>query len=450
MRLLVLRFYRTNIKPWIDLALAWIWGERRHGPPWLQPAAKVLRLLLIMGHGFIHDRLAVHAQALTTVTLLSILPFVAVVLMLVHMSGFIGVKELEASITKNLPEFKSIVGQVFALLENTDFQKLGLAGVAVLLGAIISMMSKVERALNDIWAVRKQRFLWRKFIDYSGLLIITSGLALCAFALQIFSSELLSSYFPFDLLGNNPAIYKFMSIVFMGLVFSLAMHFLPNCPVPWRSSALGGFMAGFFYYLLSYAFFGLQIGMAKYNLIYSSLAALPVTIIWISISWMVFLLCAEFAYVFAHFSTFRRQVLGGIISSEFLEESALKVALALAVDYKDSSEKPLDADALSRRLRLPLRFIQEVMGKLLDHGILEDADPSGYVLAGKGASGIRLRDVVLAVRRSGERLSGMKPTNLDQYVGSYMGDSEHLLGNYDFNLTLAAAVELIKKADARP
>ncbi len=442
-----MEIYRDFLLPLYQRFLAWIFRDPATEPDaWRRRGMLAARLAYVLIRGLSGKRLQVYASSLTYITMLSLLPLVAVLLAAAKQWSPYDIPELKAMLIQRLPELETILTQVMDYVAQTNFGSLGLAGTVFLLGAIFKMMGKIEDALNDTWGVRKARPLWRKAFDYSGVLIASSLLLVGAWTAQIVSTDLVSRYMPYGLkLLNNSFSTRIFTLMVLGLGFTVLLKYLPNARTPWWSTLIGGMTCGLLYTLLSAGYFGLQVGMANYNLVYSSLAALPITIIWIDISWVIVLISAELAYALSNLHTFRYEVMDEIVSSEFLEASALRVSLHLAQYGEVGEEKAPSLGALSRKLRLPGRFLAQLLTMLQHAGIVQEVSKQHYLIAENQLASVHLHDVVLAVRQRGLPSERNDGGNQD-VVESYLKQTEHSLRDGQSNLTLKQALALSSDA----
>jgi Rrf2 family protein len=94
---------------------------------------------------------------------------------------------------------------------------------------------------------------------------------------------------------------------------------------------------------------------------------------------------------------------------------ALRAAIELA---GLSSDDPVKGEAIATAQRIPLRFLENILGDLRNAGIVESRRgvEGGYLLA-RPADQIALADVVRAVDGPLANVAGTKPNNL-RYEGS--------------------------------
>ncbi|RJO69582.1 MAG: YihY family inner membrane protein [Myxococcales bacterium] len=375
----------------------WAWREPPDDSPTRRRARRAVRFTLLLTTGFLRHRLLVHASALTYTTLLSLLPLAAVALALLATTDLWDLDRLRELIAAKFPEFEPLARPALDLLAKTDFNSLGAAGTAFLALGVLSMMGKIEAAFNDIWAVRHQRFIVKRLFVYTAIIAATSVLAAAAWAIMALSSDAaarLGATLALPFAEWSERLTLAATIAVLGAGLTVLLTYLPNTRVPLWAGAAGGFAASAGYVLVSEAYFGLQIGMANYNLVYSSLAALPITVIWIDISWAIVLFGAELSYRLATFARHSRESFDARLRSGFWEEAALRIAVTLAAEGGTG----LTLDALARRLMLPTELSADLVDRLVLADVIEAVGKGRIAVLPETARAVRLHDVIQAVR----------------------------------------------------
>ena len=89
---------------------------------------------------------------------------------------------------------------------------------------------------------------------------------------------------------------RILPLTLLWLLLSLLYTIMPNTRVHLRSAAFAAIVAGTAFQLTQTVYIKFQIGVSNYNAIYGSLAALPLFLVWMQISWTITLFGAELAF----------------------------------------------------------------------------------------------------------------------------------------------------------
>jgi membrane protein len=166
-------------------------------------------------------------------------------------------------------------------------------GLAFLFVTAVMLIATIEKAFNDIWHVRRQRKFSRRITAYWA--VITLGPALIGASLSITSYLLSLPWFTREpvLAGLRPFALGVTPVVFEFAAFVLLYTIVPNCPVRLRHAAIGAVVATVLFEVAKRVFGGFVVSFSTYRAIYGAVAALPVFLIWIYLSWVVTLLGAQ-------------------------------------------------------------------------------------------------------------------------------------------------------------
>lgn len=157
-------------KFWVWLELEF-WAYDPEAPVFLRGLRSAAQLIALTLKGFQDDQLLLRASALTYVTALSIIPMLAVVIAVL---GLVGgdqaiVNFTIEQLTTVAPEVQETVRGYAAGL---DFAKFGTIGGAVVFGTAIFALRHLERTLNEIWGVARDRSWARRFSDYLAVMVV--------------------------------------------------------------------------------------------------------------------------------------------------------------------------------------------------------------------------------------------------------------------------------------
>lgn len=423
-----------------------------------------LRFALLVGRAFLSDVCSLHASALTYITLLAIVPVLA--LAITSLRAFGGGEFLEERLfnriemaaekdyiedytatnqtanaseqmgappatvvqdssahAKNVSQsVRRLLSSVFEQINKINFKALGTIGAVCLLFMVINVLGKIEESFNAIWGVAKARSIWRKITDYLCVIIIVPLLALTASSLPILHAlqhAVEQGGWFIKLLG----CFRFIiPMAISSCLFAFLFCFIPNARVRFTSAIFGGFVT----VVALQAFFKVclwfQIGISSNSSIYGSLVALPILLFWVNWSWQIVLLGAEICYVFQH----RHELVRESAFSHPSERDTITLAIALtlcAADSIDRDSHPVAVDAFADTFKLPSREVHRVAALLGRAKILlpvsdgQSPIPTGFVLS-RCATRLTVADVINACldNTKGESLT---LDGIDQTVGPY-------------------------------
>jgi membrane protein len=155
------------------------------------------------------------------------------------------------------------------------------------------------------------------------------------------------------------------------VLFGFLYIFIPNTKVHFRSGVLAGVIAGTLYVVFQYVYINFQIGVAKYNAIYGSFAALPLFILWLQLSWVIVLFGAELAFAHQNVDTYEFEPDCVNISSRYKRLLSLRI-VHLLIGQFFKGEKGWDAAQISHNLEIPIRLVQQIIFELISSGILSE------------------------------------------------------------------------------
>lgn len=365
-----------------------------------------IRLVGIAGWRFYQDQCLVRASALAYTSLLSIVPLLAVMFSVLKGLGVQG--RLEGVLLSRLNLNQETVDLIIGYIDNTNFGTLGVVGGAALIVTVVSVLGNIEAAFNLIWRVAQERNLWRKVTDYLGVVMLTPFLLLLATTItsasqthsvmQWFYDNGYFGTFVVKLVELSPILINTAGIAVLYAV-------MPNRRAAWGPLLVGALFAGILWHLAQVGYVSLQIGVANNNAIYGALAQLPVTLVWLYVSWAVVLAGAELAAVL-EFGEDSVQVPG----AEREEALALEL-LVRAADAFASGTGAIELPKVARALKTDLSVVQSAVKPLIARNWLVPVDeqPGKFVL-GCEPGKIPLADL------AGESLVNALPHRVDRRV----------------------------------
>ena len=346
---------------------------------------KLLRVLALAFRGFKEDKISLRASALTVFSLMAIVPVVAMAFGIAK--GF-GLKKyidqlklyLEENLLANVESQQEIIDQIFefanSFLANTKGGLIAGVGLVILLWSVLKVFSNIESSFNAVWQIRKSRTWLRKFSDYFSLMLIGPILVVISSSATIFVITRMEE------IATNMEVISFMEPVLLFLIrlipyaliwllFTFLYMFMPNTKVKFRSALIGGIVAGSIFAVTQWLYIHFQIGVSKYNAIYGSFAALPLFIIWLRISWFIVLLGAEIAFADQNLEQYEFETDIENISNYSKKILALIISHLLIHNFTNAG-KPITAEQISQKLKIPMRLVRKILYELVECRILSE------------------------------------------------------------------------------
>jgi membrane protein len=187
-------------------------------------------------------------------------------------------------------------------------------------------------------------------------------------------------------------------------LFTFIYMLIPNTKVKFKSGILAGIVAGGIYQLVQFFYISFQIGVAKYNAIYGSFAALPLFLVWLQISWLIVLFGAEIAFAHQNVDTYEFEPDSLLISFSFKTKLSLEISHFLTKKFSERSAPPTASD-ISHALEIPIRLVRQILYDLVKGGILSEVNigedkESGYQPA-KDINSLTINHVLKAISEQG-------------------------------------------------
>ena len=263
---------------------------------WLHEVAQVpwLHALRTLRERFREDRLGLTASSLTFTTTIALVPFITVALAV--FTAFPMFAKFQVVLQKWLIESlvpDNIARQVLGYLNQFagKASKLGVVGLAVLLGTALALVFTIDRTLNNIWRVRSARPFAQRVLIYWA--VITLGPVLLALSLSMTSYAI---SFSKGLVGAMPGgvslLLELLQFALMGAGMAALFRYVPNTHVRWGHAWIGGlFVSGG----IELAKKGLALYVSSvptYSVVYGAFATLPILLVWIYVAWVIVLLGA--------------------------------------------------------------------------------------------------------------------------------------------------------------
>jgi membrane protein len=253
------------------------------------------------------DNIQVPAGHLAYVTLLSIVPFLAVIFYM--LSAFPVFAELN-KIIENLiynnfvpTSGDAVKTHMSGFIANT--KKMSMMGIVSLVVIALLLISSIDQTINRIWRCKKKRSIVQAFTIYwtilsLGPIIIGGSVALSSYLFTILKNE--------GYLSIGQQALSFMPFVFSWLAFAGVYTIVPHQRVRFRYSLSGGLVAASLFNFATDLFTLYITNFPSQQIIYGALAVIPIMFIWIYFSWLIVLVGAEVTSTLEDFLREQRKI----------------------------------------------------------------------------------------------------------------------------------------------
>jgi membrane protein len=243
------------------------------------------------GKRLIQEQYTYRASALAFTTLIAIVPLVSVVLSVVTIFPmFTRLTTLAQNyiFTNFIPTSSQLVQEY---LQNFIDQAAHLPtfGIVFLLFTAITLIIMVEHTLNTIWSAPKRKKKLTTMLIYWLILLLMPIIL----GLSVFISSFIFSLSWFSgtakKLGVMIPLLASLPLFINTLIFSALYIAVPNVKVRFSDGLLGGFAASFLFEAAKKGFAFYILHFPSYELIYGTLATIPIFLVWVYISWLIVL-----------------------------------------------------------------------------------------------------------------------------------------------------------------
>ncbi|UPW18920.1 virulence factor BrkB family protein [Agarivorans sp. TSD2052] len=250
------------------------------------------------------DKLTMIAGSLAYVSLLSLVPLVAVTFSIISaFPVFSGFQTLIEDFVFNnfVPASGEVVKQSLrGFVENAS--RMTAVGIGALAVVALMLISAIDKSINMIWRVKISRRWHGAFPIYwmiltLGPLLMGGSLALSSyiFSIQVFSDE--------TLLGIWNQLLRVVPLMFSIGAFCILYLLVPNKSIRFLHGLAGAVVAALLFELCKRGFAFYVSSFPSYQVIYGALASIPILFVWVYLSWIVVLIGAEITAALGEFES---------------------------------------------------------------------------------------------------------------------------------------------------
>jgi membrane protein len=329
---------------------------------------------------FVDDKCFETAGALSYTTLVSLVPLtVAVFAMFSVFPVFAPARDtlVDFMFRNFVPAAGQRVQEALTAFASNASKLTGIS-ILVMLFSAMSMMVSIEDRLNRVWRVKQARGWGSRLLLYwaalsLGPILIVGGIAVTSYVtamplLQGAAGQINSIGHP--LLSVLPFVVTFSTLWLM-------YSFIPNCKVSRQDAAIGALLGAVLFEIVRWGFALFVHRAQTYQQIYGALAAVPIFLLWIYLSWVIVIFSASIA---ASASAFDYHAPKKMLpeGAEFL---GLLVVLRHFIDAHRTGDSLDQADVRVREPYLHSNLIAEYFDDLQQADLIQRAEAGGWLLS---------------------------------------------------------------------
>ena len=332
---------------------------------------EIRRIIYLIYRNYRDGETQILAISLTYYSLLAIFPVVALVLGITKGFGLdkIFIQKFFELWPGNNSFLKVIVDIAQRLLLSTESSILTGVGIVILIYSAVKVLIMLENSFNKIWKINKKRSLARRIVDYVAIIFLGPIFFVLLSALNSVAVEEMVKKFPNNVILTNLFIGFFGPATYI-ILFSYLFYIIPNTNVKVKPAVFAGVVTTGLTFGWKLIFLLLQSSITKYNIIYGSLALIPIFLIWVQYVWVTILLGAQIAFSIQ-------------TSDEFLYNEKIEMPikikreagiLILSLIIKNFVEKKeaFTYQKLTDRLGMEVFFVKEVLSDLEKMGFINE------------------------------------------------------------------------------
>ena len=368
---------------------------------------KQLRFFSVVASGFNESQVRLQALALSFKLMISLAPLLAVAFSVLKAFGV--QNRLKPALTEALaplgPQGDEITNRLLEFVNNMNVGALGSIGLITLFMTVVSLITSVEGAFNQIWKIKTARPLTRKFSDYLSTLLIGPVLIFSAVGVtaSLQSSGLIKKLIALEPFGSL-LLFALRLIPYLTVwaAFAFLYVFVPNTKVKLKSALLGGLVGAILWQTVGWGFAVFVAVSTKYYAIYSGFAILLLFLLWIYYGWMILLFGAQVAFAHQNFRISERERQPHGASAAAREGLALRAMALIAQSFY--FQKPgWTAAELAVHLQVPHSLMDQILAALRDGGLIVETGKDQRLFPGRDLERIEIGEIIGCVRTHGDR-----------------------------------------------
>ena len=295
--------------------------------------------------------------------------------------------EQTVTLTKHLDD---IIAMFFT---ETNKGQIGLTSILFVIWAALALLTTIEKTFNNIWHIPAGRNFLHRIISYWTLL--TLGPLVLGTGIYIITQYSKIANIRETILSHiAPTILSYLVAT---VVFFLLYYVIPNTKVSSKAAIWGAAVAALVWMVAKgiYGYCITEFGL--YRTVYGVMALIPMTVVWIYITWLAVLFGLQMTYTTQHLKTLDSAEIKTPRKTEeyFIanDMTIINVVREIAEAFEDN-QVPVPPDAICSKLSIPAELGQKILDRLVDNRVIvKTSEPEVGFLPARDPARIKLSDI---------------------------------------------------------
>ncbi len=322
-----------------------------------------------------------------------------------------------------------IVDQIF---EGFNEGTIALISAVIIIWAALALLSTIERAFNNIWHVSRPRGFLHRIINYWALL--TLGPFLLGFGIYITARSALLGKLSSTLFSNFAPVISYLIAT---VAFFLLYYILPNTKVQAKVAIWGAAFAALIWSIVKWFFALYIIEFLPYSKVYGVIGLIPLSVLWIYITWLIVLFGLQLTFTMQHLTTLESAELAEAKRRQYHfianDITVLNIVREIAEAFEQNNA-PVEPEVILSRLNIPAEFGDRIFALLIEKGLIaRTSEPKVGFIPAKDPANITLDQISsILAGASFAQLVPNQPEMLDQIASA----QQQVLSKYNLRQIL--------------
>jgi YihY family inner membrane protein len=324
----------------------------------------------------------------------------------------------------------SIIGDFF---KGVNTGSITIISAVFVIWAALALLSTIERAFNNIWHVPRGRNLLHRVINYWA--VLTLGPLFLGVGIYVITQYTAAVQIEKTILSSiGPAL---LSYLVSTAGFFLLYFILPNTKVQARAAISSAAVAALVWAIAKWGFGLCVVRFVPYGKVYGVLGLIPLSILWIFITWLIVLFGLQLTFTTQHLKSLDAAQISAARKTEryFIASdlTVINIVREIATAFERNSA-PVAAEVICSKLSIPAEFGEKILDHLVTEGLLvKTSDPVVGFLPATDPENVKLSQISKAVANAS---FGQPPHEAGKALEHIADEQNELLRRYNLKQIL--------------